>query len=330
MRAGGSIAYVAAEDASLTMPIYGGIFEIAVNTGTDATNPDGSALSHRGSTGGPVSPSPSSPRAIAMVAVPKNTALTMLLGGTIGYDAATSASAVADGVILSGASVTSADDGSATSAPPASDGAGTTIAIDNAHFLSNVSAFGQSVTLNAIGGNTVFDGAASLTASHAIVGTVAAGRTMSTIGDLTLSAGGVNGEGASAGGTIAMSVSGRLSVGAGLTMSADGVAPVTQSQSEASSESFIEDDGSSAGASIHAGSAQLTIAGGRVSVLGNGGLALHADGHGGDGDSAGGGSVRPRRHGGDPASGRQPLGQQGARDKRRRLWRAQHERRRLR
>ena len=90
----GSAAYVGAEQADLTF--NNGLFDINVTVGTNDAN--GVVHASTGNTGGPSSqPSrdlvtggvlDSDAQAIYMVAVPKNTAITMLVGGSVGYDAA--------------------------------------------------------------------------------------------------------------------------------------------------------------------------------------------------------------------------------------------------
>ncbi len=104
----GSAAYVAAEQADLT--INNGLFDITVTVGT--TN--GNGIVHTGTTTGdssvPVEDDPTTPvlneanrdaQAIYMVAVPKNAAITMLVGGQVGYRPAASASIVNGQVVLS-------------------------------------------------------------------------------------------------------------------------------------------------------------------------------------------------------------------------------------
>ncbi|MEO7277847.1 MAG: hypothetical protein ABIW33_07485, partial [Sphingomicrobium sp.] len=82
VRVNGSAAYVAAD--SLTMSINQGLFDVAVDVGSDDPN----GIVHTGSTTGPANAVAGDNHTIYMAAVPKNQALTMLLGGTIGYDAA--------------------------------------------------------------------------------------------------------------------------------------------------------------------------------------------------------------------------------------------------
>ncbi len=91
IRVGQSAALVAAEN--LTMTMDQGLFNIEVDV--DGGTNDGNGIVHSGSTTGPTTG-----QNIYMVAVPKNLALTMLLGGTIGFDA-TSATELNGRIILS-------------------------------------------------------------------------------------------------------------------------------------------------------------------------------------------------------------------------------------
>lgn len=86
----GSAAYVAAEQVDMT--INGGFFSIAFLVGTDVAN----ALTHSGTTTGPAGNG-----TIAMAAMPKNTAITMLVGGTVGYTPAATAALQNGTVVLS-------------------------------------------------------------------------------------------------------------------------------------------------------------------------------------------------------------------------------------
>ncbi|WP_299425492.1 hypothetical protein [Sphingomonas bacterium] len=98
IRADGQIAYIAAETGTLTMPLGDGLFSIAIDAG-GGTTVGGTAIVHDGSTGGPVTPGSALNKRIYMVTVAKNNAVTMLLGGAIGYDL--SAAAVGNTVVLS-------------------------------------------------------------------------------------------------------------------------------------------------------------------------------------------------------------------------------------
>lgn len=89
VRVNGSAAYVAAETASLT--INQGLFDIGVQVGSDG---GGTPLIHGGTTGGPSSTgSTGDNHGIFMVAVPKNSAITMLIAptGDLGFDVASQA-----------------------------------------------------------------------------------------------------------------------------------------------------------------------------------------------------------------------------------------------
>lgn len=139
----GSAAYVAAEQAELT--INNGLFDITIGVGTT----DANGLVHSGTTTGPSS-TPSldgldtDAQAIFMVAVPKNDALTMLVGGSLGYQPAASASIINGNVVLSaGADV--ATTGDLTNARFAIDKAAadsdSNIQLQNVAFGSSVSTF---------------------------------------------------------------------------------------------------------------------------------------------------------------------------------------------
>ena len=90
----GSTAYVAAEEA--TMTINNGLFDISVNVGSDDPN----GIVHTGTSGGPSSTGILDEQAIYMVAVPKNTAINMLVGGSVGYNGASSATVENGKIIL--------------------------------------------------------------------------------------------------------------------------------------------------------------------------------------------------------------------------------------
>ena len=147
----GSVAYVAAEQADLT--INNGLFDIAIGVGTT----DANGVVHSGTTTGPAS-TPNfdglgviinaDAQAIYMVAVPKNDALTMLVSGNLGYQPAASASIVNGNVVLSaGANVATTGDQS-----NASFAFDKTAAVSDSNIqLQNVS-FGSSVSTFATNG----------------------------------------------------------------------------------------------------------------------------------------------------------------------------------
>jgi len=90
----GSAAMVAAE--SVDMSFNAGLFDIQVLTGAAGS---GTILNHGGTITGPSSTGAADPQRIYAVAVAKNSAITMLLGGSIGYAASGSAS-IENGTII--------------------------------------------------------------------------------------------------------------------------------------------------------------------------------------------------------------------------------------
>lgn len=94
VNAGGSVAYVGAEAADIT--INAGLFDIGVTSGTT----DANGVVHTGTTTGPSTFS-STPRTQFLVSVGKNDAVTMLVSGQLGYDAASSAGFVDGRIVLS-------------------------------------------------------------------------------------------------------------------------------------------------------------------------------------------------------------------------------------
>ena len=98
----GSIALVAAEQADIS--INAGLFDIEILAGsTDASGgpPSGSGIVHSGSTGGPASTGAADVQQIHFVSLAKNTSLTMLLSGSIGYAPAAVATNDGASILLS-------------------------------------------------------------------------------------------------------------------------------------------------------------------------------------------------------------------------------------
>ena len=163
----GTAAYVAAEGADIT--VHDGLFDIGVTTGTSVTGTtaDTAALVHSGTTTGPAAGGAAGDQATYLVAVPKNGMITMLVGGDLGYQAAASASVQNGVLVLAGNRNVTTAAGSA----------GTPIV--------SLSASGASGTANAdLGGATVTS--PLLGAAEGI--SVASGATLTTSGDVTLSA----------------------------------------------------------------------------------------------------------------------------------------------
>ncbi|MEQ9661229.1 MAG: hypothetical protein RLN87_01620, partial [Parasphingopyxis sp.] len=163
----GSAAYVGAQQATLT--IDNGLFDIAVTAGTT----DANGVIHTGTTAGPSSAPTFSgvtgnvtnadAQAIYMVAVPQNDAITMLVSGNVGYQAAASANIVNGTVILSaGADVSSTVPTTGTSATPSFtlDRAGAagsaSIALGPTIFTSDTNAFASDTITLTTGAVTDF------------------------------------------------------------------------------------------------------------------------------------------------------------------------------
>lgn len=96
IRVNGSTGLIAAE--SLTVNIDQGLFDIQVKVGSSSAP---ATIVHQGSTGGPGSGAADDNHKIYMVAIPKNTAISLLLRGSVGYDAASVAGVENGEIILS-------------------------------------------------------------------------------------------------------------------------------------------------------------------------------------------------------------------------------------
>ncbi|MCB2088119.1 MAG: hypothetical protein KDD98_04740, partial [Sphingomonadaceae bacterium] len=127
----GSVAYVGAEQGQLT--INNGLFDIAITVGSE----DANGVVHDGTTTGPASidtvgafgtVTDADNQAIYLVAVPKNDAITMLVGGDIGYQPAASASQGTNGEIILSAGANVSTRGSALNPQ---------VTVDTANAVSN-------------------------------------------------------------------------------------------------------------------------------------------------------------------------------------------------
>ena len=95
VRVNGSVAYVAAE--AVEFRANAGLFDIIVTAGSQNPIP----LIHTGATGGPASTGAGDVHRIYMVAVPKNTAITAILQGNVGFDPAVVAGVENGAIVLS-------------------------------------------------------------------------------------------------------------------------------------------------------------------------------------------------------------------------------------
>lgn len=96
----GSAALIAAESADVTIPVSGNLFEIAVFSGSKVDSKNETTLEHSGSTENTDPTQDFASRRVYMIAVPKNDAITMLVSGKIGYEAASAVTAVSGNVYL--------------------------------------------------------------------------------------------------------------------------------------------------------------------------------------------------------------------------------------
>ena len=96
VRVDGSAAYVAAEQAEISINPLNGLFDINVTVGAEG----GNVITHSGTTTGPAhQQGDNDANRVYMVAIPKNDAVTMLVSGAIGYDDALSAQVDPDGAV---------------------------------------------------------------------------------------------------------------------------------------------------------------------------------------------------------------------------------------
>ncbi|MGN6848874.1 MAG: two-partner secretion domain-containing protein, partial [Sphingomicrobium sp.] len=145
----GSAAYVAANQASLTF--NSGLFDISIPDGGGTADPNG--IVHTGTTGGPANSTPTDNHGIYMMVLPRNQALTMLLDGNIGFDAATSASVINGQIYLTGASTT------------AGGTSGLTIGSQSATNVTSpvIASMDGSILVEAATGDTTFSGDLNIT-----------------------------------------------------------------------------------------------------------------------------------------------------------------------
>lgn len=89
IKVNGTALMIASESADVTVPMAGNLFEVAVFGGSNVNAGGETTLEHTGTTQLAYGTPNGDPRAVYMVAVPKNDAITMLVSGTVGYEAAT-------------------------------------------------------------------------------------------------------------------------------------------------------------------------------------------------------------------------------------------------
>ena len=291
----GSTAYVAAEQADIR--INGGLFDINVLVGAAG----GEAIVHSGSTGGPAHVQDDTDRnRIYMVAVPKNDAVSMLVSGQIGYDAAVAQIDPNGAVVLSaGYDIVGGEIAAAPSGGTAAD-----ITINDALFRSSTTAHASGAFLGqSQSGPLRVEGDASFFGDISATVNVGAGQIVQTTGNLTVQATGAAGAPGIAAVNIAggsLFAGGDVSIVAGAALdTATGIATggsaslsiidgggVTQIQSLLVSADATGDIGSAGtGGAGTGGSASIDVIG-AGSVLQADAVAVRANGTGGGATAA--------------------------------------------
>jgi hypothetical protein len=248
----GSAAYVAAEQVDVTL--NGGLFSIGFLTGTGVAD----ALTHSGTTTGP-----SANGTIAMAAMPKNTAITMLIGGTVGYTPAATATVQNGTIVLSaGQDLIFGNIAQNVSATAAN------IAIGSGLYRSQVNAGATNIAVAPTGGApATFTSNVNLAGRTSAQVVVGAGQSMTVGGILNLSA-----RTPGAGGAAGITVNdGTLTVGG---------------QTLIDTNAAGADNPAGAGGNATGGQSLLTINGGTVTL--NDTVFMTANGNGGAGITSGG------------------------------------------
>jgi hypothetical protein len=255
IRVNGSAGLIAAEAVDLT--IADGLFNIVIQTGT----PVADAITSNGSIGGPASTGGTDNHIIYAVAVPKNQAITTILRGQIGFDAATSATVENGEIILSaGYNV----NGRTIATSPVAGSLGASAVLDSGSYTSDVRA--RAVTdasVRTLSSNASFAGDATLIGSQRAFIAAENGRTISIMGTAAVS----NARGDTFGADPAGSGSGSVPIfGSEATIQANGGGSFVDIRGNAIAEALVR--GVAAGPAT-GGRAEIFAAnGGRVDVAG--------------------------------------------------------------
>ncbi|NNM75894.1 hypothetical protein HJG53_03100 [Sphingomonas sp. ID1715] len=176
--AAGSIAYVAAESADITIPVSGGLFDISIGTGSAVDVGGETTLTHSGTTTGPVDNGTIADRRIYMVAVPKNDAVTMLVSGTIGYTPAASVQLADGGIVLAAANNINGDavSGLAT---------GSSVQLAGGSLSSNLKGYADRIALSTSVSSVTSTGSIELHSDNGAISLAATGGRSVTVAGLT-------------------------------------------------------------------------------------------------------------------------------------------------
>lgn len=276
----GSAALVAADAASIQFS-PSGLFSVQIDSGSSAS---GIAILNNGSIGGPAASNVTQFHRIYMVAVPKNDALTMLIGAgsTLGFDVAGAADVVGNAIVLSGGKDIIAGE----AAPKASNGGGTgllTIQAGDADVRSSFRSASTGVTQFFSSSSAGLDFASDVEIEGGSGGPnlllSQANGTIAIAGNLTIDSSVVGDDpalGAQAGQSILSASSGSISVQGSVTLIAEG---------QGASSSV---NGTAAGAGFGGRVEISAVDGGSVTIGGS--ALLQARGIGGAGDGVAGGN----------------------------------------
>lgn len=285
VRSGNSIAYVAGTAGDIT--IHNGLFDINVTQGTSGAPGDSTALSHTGSSTAGSATSGADQRAIYMVAIPKNNAITMLVGGDLSFQAS-SAEVVNGSIVLrAGSNVATVDYGFgiyySTEQAPAT-GFDTNLELAGANLIGpyggahdfavvDAAAIGSIDAHSTAASDLTVNGDFQLTATRAVTVRSGTGQSVLVAGGLNLSAvaNGGNSDSSVQGGTATLRTDGGTIRANSVTVDASAYT------------SSFSDTGAGTDAT-----------GGTASVLVNGGalyadsISVQANGDGGSGNDVGG------------------------------------------
>jgi hypothetical protein len=294
VEAKGSVAYVAAQAADITIPMAGGLFNIGIVEGS-SVNPGGeTTLTHTGTTTGPADDGSIANRRIYMVALPKNDAVTMLVSGNVGYTQAVSME-VADGqIILAAASNVSSSDSVSGLA------SGSAVQINGGSFSSNLKVVADQISVITAAADLSAAGDVELRSISGDIALTALGGNDVTIAGTTL----MRLDNGRAGSTINVTANAGSTIGmADLTLESENAfgssAPVTGGAIAISAAGGIITAGDISLSSLAQGSSGGKATGGAIDVTASAGGSIQAssifavsNGTGGDfGYGAGGAGI---------------------------------------
>ncbi len=277
----GTKALVAAEAVDLTY--NAGLFDISVTQGTEYV---GDALRHEGSTTGPASSGTGDFHRIYMVAVPKNTAISMFISGAagLGFDVAGAADVIGNAIVLSGGSnITEASNGTGIPQPFAPFPVNTIAAdidLTQGNYTSavNILSNNDARISTIIPGNINFASDLTMQAENNAILNITNGA-VTVNGRMFISADAASpfADGSSqSAGTATVQISGAAS-----SLTTNNFATIT-AQGYGANQVSVGNGGTGSG-----GTASVNITGG--SWISNSGLRVQADGFGGNGNAGGGG-----------------------------------------